>query len=90
LPNFRQIAASKATTMGHIQRAHLTAAKVLVPSEDILHAADMVIAPILERIIGNALQANCLASVRDTLLPRLISGELRISDAAKHMERTRT
>jgi type I restriction enzyme S subunit len=90
LPNFRQIAASKATTMGHIQRAHLTAAKVLAPSEDILHAADMVIAPILERIIGNALQTNSLASVRDTLLPRLISGELRISDAAKHMERTRT
>lgn len=80
LPNFRQIAASKATTMGHIQRAHLTAAKVLVPSEEALHAADMVIAPILKRIIGNALQANNLAGVRDTLLPRLISGQLHLGD----------
>ena len=80
LPNFRQIAASKATTMGHIQRAHLTAAKVLVPSEEALHAADMVIAPILERIIGNALQVNSLASVRDALLPRLISGQLQLTD----------
>ncbi len=80
LPNFRQIAASKATTMGHIQRAHLTAAKVLVPSEVALHAADMVIAPILKRIIGNALQANNLAGVRDTLLPRLISGQRHLGD----------
>jgi hypothetical protein len=36
LPHFQQIAAGKATTMGHIQRKHLTEAKVLVPPESLL------------------------------------------------------
>jgi len=31
LQNFRAIAADKATTMGHIQRKHLTSAKIAVP-----------------------------------------------------------
>lgn len=43
LEHFRQVAASKATTMGHIQRAHLTAAKVTVPNDLVLQEADAVI-----------------------------------------------
>jgi type I restriction enzyme S subunit len=76
LPNFRQIAASKATTMGHIQRAHLTAAKVMVPTESVLRAANAVVEPIFQRMIANALQASSIAHLRDILLPRLISGRL--------------
>ena len=40
LPWFRVIAASKATTMGHIKRSHLQEAKVVVPTPDILREAD--------------------------------------------------
>ncbi len=81
LPNFQQIAASKATTMGHIQRKHLTEAKVLVPPESLLETANSVFDPLLGQIINNALQAQTLATLRDTLLPRLISGQLRLPDA---------
>ncbi len=81
LENFRQIAASKATTMGHIQRAHLSMAKVIVPSDEILVVANGLFTPLVERIVSNALQAKNLAAIRDTLLPRLISGQLRIADA---------
>jgi type I restriction enzyme S subunit len=80
LESFRQIAASKATTMGHIQRAHLTAAKVVVPSDSVLDAADAVLGPLVERQIENAQQAQTLATLRDTLLPRLISGQLRLPE----------
>jgi len=80
LEDFRQVAASKATTMGHIQRAHLTGAKVLVPSDGILRAANSVLEPIIQRLIENSLQVNNLAALRDTLLPRLISGQLRLSE----------
>lgn len=76
LEHFRQVAASKATTMGHIQRSHLTAAKVVVPTDEITRMADVVLAPILQRMIENVLQAQTLATLRDTLLPRLISGQL--------------
>ena len=81
LADFRQTAASKATTMGHIQRGHLTAAKVCVPSAAVLEATTLVLGPIVEMLIENSLQAQTLATLRDTLLPRLISGALRLPEA---------
>lgn len=80
LPDFRAIAAGKATTMGHIQRGHLTAAKVAVPPPDEMAKFDAVIAPLFEQTISNALQSGTLANLRDTLLPKLISGELRMKN----------
>ena len=46
LPEFRAIASSKATTMGHIQRKHLDAALFVVPPESELRIADESISPI--------------------------------------------
>ncbi len=86
LDHFRQIAASKATTMGHIQRAHLSEAKVLVPPAALLGAMDAYFAPLLARIVQNELQTQTLAALRDTLLPRLISGQLRLPEALAEME----
>lgn len=87
LESFRQIAASKATTMGHIQRSHLTLAKVVVPSDQILAIANGLFAPLVDRIVENTLQANTLSNLRDTLLPRLISGQLPIADAETGLEK---
>lgn len=86
LEHFRQVAASKATTMGHIQRAHLSAAKAFVPTENVLLAANIVLSPIIERQIENSLQAQTLSTLRDTLLPRLISGQLRLREAEQQVE----
>ena len=80
LEHFRQVAASKATTMGHIQRAHLTDAKVFVPNKEVLDAAGIALEPIMNRMIGNSLQATNLAALRDTLLPRLISGQHQLPE----------
>ena len=80
LDNFRQIAASKATTMGHIQRSHLSAAKVVVGSDAVLDSANGILGPLIDRIVSNALQAQTLSTLRDTLLPRLISGQLRLPE----------
>ncbi len=87
LPDFRRIAASKATTMGHIQRSHLTAAKVVVPTEAVLKYADEVLSPLLDRVVANTLQARELTALRDTLLPRLIFGRLRLPEAKSLVER---
>jgi type I restriction enzyme S subunit len=78
LEHFRQIAASKATTMGHIQRAHLSQAKVVAPPDAFVLAVNEHFAPLLDRWIATELQAKALATLRDTLLPRLISGALRL------------
>ena len=78
LDEFRHIAAGKATTMGHIQRGHLTAAKVLVPPRPLLDAMTRTMSPLIAQIIANRTQSRTLATLRDTLLPKLLSGSLRI------------
>lgn len=81
LPDFRAIAAGKATTMGHIQRKHLTDARVAVASPEGMKSFDIAIAPLFDQLVSNAQQSRSLAQLRDTLLPKLISGELRVPDA---------
>jgi len=82
LEDFRHIAAGKATTMGHIQRHHLTDAKVLVPPQELLQAMSGFMQPIIESIWHRKVQSRTLAALRDMLLPKLISGELRVPEAA--------
>ncbi|WP_180683744.1 restriction endonuclease subunit S [Tepidicella baoligensis] len=87
LEEFQAIAASKATTMGHIQRGHLKAAMTICPPDDVVGRMGIVMAPLVEQTIQNELESRNLAQLRDTLLPKLISGELRIAEAEKYMER---
>jgi len=79
LTDFQDIAAGKATTMGHIQRRHLTQAKAFVPSDDLLQTMDVVLSPLIERIVTNNVESRTLATLRDTLLPKLMAGEVRVS-----------
>ncbi|TSE29530.1 restriction endonuclease subunit S [Tepidimonas taiwanensis] len=81
LPRFRAIAADKATTMGHIQRKHLNEARIAVAPPESLKVFDGVLAPLFDQIVSNAQESRTLAQLRDTLLPKLISGELRVKDA---------
>ena len=83
LQSFRAIAADKATTMGHIQRKHLTDARVAVASPEGMKKFDIAIAPLFDQLVSNAQQSRSLALLRDTLLPKLISGELRVPDAER-------
>jgi type I restriction enzyme S subunit len=84
LEAFRHIAAGKATTMGHIQRHHLSDAKVILPPSGLLLALDVLVGPLIDGIWRRRVQSRSLADVRDTLLPKLISGELRVK-VAKHL-----
>ena len=78
LPMFQEIAADKATTMGHIQRKHLDQAKVVCPSAAFLDKMDKIFGVILSKIILNNKQIQTLTELRDSLLPRLISGKIRV------------
>jgi type I restriction enzyme S subunit len=78
LQEFRDIAANKATTMGHIQRKHLTDAKVLCPDEKVLAAMGTAMDPLISKMVNCRLESNELGVMRDTLLPKLLSGELSI------------
>lgn len=89
MPSFQATAASKATTMGHIQRHHLTQALTHVGTPVIMKMADEIIEPLFTRQIANDLESCTLAATRDFLLPKLMSGEVRVKDAEKLVGETR-
>ncbi|MHC4478673.1 MAG: restriction endonuclease subunit S [Planctomycetota bacterium] len=88
LPDFRLIAEGKATTMGHIQRRHLTEAKVVEPPSGMLNMGTEHIGRLLDLKIERDIQSRNLATIRDVLLPKLISGEIRIPKPKKVMGET--
>lgn len=75
---FQGVAADKATTMGHIKREHLSQPDVALPPVDLLAAASRIIQPMYDRMLRSERQILSLAAQRDTLLPQLLSGELRV------------
>ena len=78
LAEFISIASSHATTMGHIKRGDLDEAKVLIPLPEELDFMTQIMDPIIEKIISNYNQIRTIVDLRDTLLPRLMSGEIRV------------
>lgn len=80
LARFIAIAADKATTMGHIKREELAKAEVLIPCEEDYTSFNSIMQPIFELIISNRIESRKLAALRDELLPKLMTGEIDISD----------
>ena len=80
LDRFIAVAADKATTMGHIKRDELAKAEVLIPNEKDYNRIGALLQPIFDLIISNRIENKKLAETRDTLLPKLISGEVDISE----------
>jgi len=78
LKTFITKAASHATTMGHIKRGDLDEAEVLVPTQSELEKLSERFNPLIDKIIANQTQIRTLTALRDTLLPKLMSGELRV------------
>ena len=78
MPFFQDVAADKATTMGHIKRAHLSEAKLALPPDKLITAASRVVEPLYAKHLANERESLTLAALRDTLLPKLLSGELRV------------
>lgn len=78
LQEFIHIAKDKAVTMGHIKRGHLEEALVAIPDNDSMERAHELFEPILSKMISLRLENSRLSLLRDTLLPRLMSGELEV------------
>lgn len=80
LDRFIAVAADKATTMGHIKREELTKAKVLIPTENDYERIGEALGPIYNMIISNRIANRKLATLRDELLPKIMSGEIDVSE----------
>ncbi len=82
LQKFAAIAADMATTMGHIKREELAKAEVLVPSRQDYDRIGSLLVPLYDLVISNRIENRKLASLRDELLPRLISGQIDVSEVS--------
>ena len=82
LQKFAAIAADMATTMGHIKREELAKAEVLVPSQSDYDRIGGLVAPLYDLVIANRIENRKLATLRDELLPQLMSGQLDVSEVA--------
>ena len=77
-PVFAEIARNKQTTgLGHVTVEDMKRLFVARPSDRLIEVWSSVAGPLLERAFHARLEGVQLATIRDALLPRLISGELR-------------
>ena len=76
-------ATETATTVIHLGKGDIDRFKVTIPSDGILNAFNRLAQPWYDRIVAAKAESRTLAALRDTLLPKLISGDLRVKDAEK-------
>ncbi len=75
------------TTFAEISKKAFRPIPVLVPPLDTVHAFDSLVEALYESIYANIEESETLSSIRDTLLPKLMSGELRVEDPDTFLER---
>lgn len=78
MEKFVGIANSKATTMGHIKREDLSNSIALVPSKNELLKMNKLINPQFEKIISNLKSISKLEKLRNTILPKLMNGTIKV------------
>jgi type I restriction enzyme S subunit len=61
-------------------------AQLIIPDTKVLESFDSLLTPIRDRQQANENQSRTLAALRDALLPKLISGEIRVKDAERFLE----
>nr|WP_255257836.1 restriction endonuclease subunit S [Pseudomonas sp.]QDK64829.1 type I restriction enzyme EcoKI specificity protein, S subunit [Pseudomonas sp.] len=86
-PVFAELARNKQTTgLGHVTVADLKRLHVVNPPGAVIEQFNNCVETIHQMIFGNEQQAQTLTHLRDTLLPRLISGQLRLPEAEAQIE----
>jgi type I restriction enzyme S subunit len=79
-------AGSTGTKMPRTSWAEMARYPTVLPCDDVVAACNLHITSTCDQIIDNIHESKTLAQLRDTLLPKLMSGELRVSDIEKHAE----
>ena len=88
-PVFSEIARDKQTTgLGHVTVSDLKRLHVVLPPNLLLEGWRKLVDPLLERAFLTDRHSRTLAALRDSLLPKLISGQIRVGEVDKMVEKT--
>ena len=82
----RQLVTGTSNSHQRVKPDHISSIGCVVPQAKVMAAFAVIASPIFERVYENRQQAKTLTTLRDTLLPRLISGQLRLADAVHTLE----
>lgn len=74
------------TTFLEISKTNFRPIRALVPAAPVLREFLDMVPPLYHRIAGNVREFRTLAGLRDALLPKLLSGEIRVPEAKQTME----
>lgn len=69
-----------ATTVIHIGKKDFDLFKVALPANEILDKFDNITTPIIDQIVQNTFENKILCDIRETLLPKLMSGEIDVDN----------
>ena len=81
------VSRANGSTFLEISKSNFRPIPVVSPSTGVMNAFEQLVRPYYERIVYSTRESHTLTILRDTLLPKLISGELRIKDAERFVER---
>ena len=76
-------AGSTGTKMPRTSWPEMARYELALPEESVAKSFTELVHPAIERIVESVYECRALAAIRDTLLPKLISGELRVKDAER-------
>jgi len=79
-------ARANGTTFLEISKSSFRPMPVIVPTIEVMNQFKETVEPIFMRITNNEKESRTLAAIRDTLLPKLLSGEIRVKNAEKFVE----
>jgi len=79
--------ASVGTTIPYVKWDTLGAYRIAVPSNQLLFKFERVVGTLTQKIAKNSDESHTLLTIRDMLLPKLLSGEIRVKDAERFAER---
>ncbi len=82
------VSRANGSTFLEISKASFRPIPLVAPPSQIMAAFDSLVRPIYKRIMQSERETRSLAALRDTLLPKLISGELRVADAERFVGAT--
>ena len=74
------------SSRGSLTTKLLAGLPAVLPHAKVIRQFDIVVLPAVERIVSDLGESHTLAAIRDTLLPKLISRELRVKDAGRFIE----
>ncbi len=69
-----------------VTKAHIESVPILLPLEPVLERFRAAVDPLYGRKAQLSAESRTLVALRDTLLPKLLSGELRVPDAERAVE----